>query len=129
MNNGKAAFEVNLGDSRFKFSIDHSLNTKTGFASRGSKSKNKSSSDRRRDALRRQKFLEKKRISSPPSAVPSSFSSSASPTDTAQVPVIETPSTPATMATEDSEVMDTVEEDNVPSENKTLFLSSSVGII
>ena len=115
--NGKAAFELNLGNSRFKFSIDNSLNTKTGFPSRGSKSKNKSPSDRRRDALRRQKFLEKKRISSPPSAVSSSDSSSA---DAAQVPVIKTPSTPPTMVSEEKEVMDTAEEEeNVPSENAT----------
>ena len=67
---GKATFEINLGTSRFFFSVDNSYQGPAGAAKRGPGQtfKRKSPSDRKRDALRKEKFLLNKRNSSPPSA-------------------------------------------------------------
>ena len=123
---GKAALEVNLGDSRFNFSVDFSSNFQTGRSSKGSKSKKKSPSDQRRDARRKQQFLEKKRSSSPPSAVapmdPSSTVSnlstdSSSPTEN---PVIKE-NLPNTETSEDMETMEEI----VPVRSLTRNVSNS----
>ena len=108
---GKAALEVNLGDSRFNFSVDYSSNFQTGRSSQGTKLKKKSPSDQRRDARRKQKFLEKKRSSSPPSAVapldPSTTSSNPSidPSSPIENQVIEE-TLPNTETTEDMETLE-----------------------
>ena len=72
---GKATFEINLGNSRFFFSADNCHQSPAGAASRGpgrasnrGPFKRKSPSDRKRDALRKEKFLDRKRNSSPPGA-------------------------------------------------------------
>ena len=117
---GKAALEVNLGGSRFSFSADFSSTNRTGRSSQGFKLKKKSPSVLRRDAARKEKFLEKKRIASPPTSVLPPDPSSTSPTpcvDTATVtakPVIEEGSS-SMEASEDTETMDMiVDEVSVP---------------
>ena len=115
---GKAALEVKLGDSSFNFSINDSLKTQTGFPNAGFRAKKKSPSDYRRDAIRREKFLEKMRKSSAPSTTSSLDPSSFPPMDTSEVPVILTKGTPAPMTTESNEVTDTLEA-NILLENKT----------
>ena len=116
---GKAALEVNLGNSRFNFSIDFSSNIRTGRSSPGSNSKKKSPSDQRRDARRKQQFLEKKRTSSPPSPVtpldPSSLNPSVAPSSLTVNPVIEE-FLPNIEASEDMETMEEIVEkqDSIP---------------
>ena len=60
---GRATIEVNLNQSRFYFSTDNSFYSPPGYAGRYQRrfpAKKKSPSDLRRDAQRREKFLEKK---------------------------------------------------------------------
>ena len=90
---GKATLELNLGNSRFKFSLGNTSNIKSVSSSGGlaKKPKKKSPSDRKRDAMRIEKYLEEKRNSSAPSATPSQPSPTPSMDSTPSVdsPVIE----------------------------------------
>ena len=110
---GKATLEINLGNSRFFFSVENSHQDQAGAASRrpGQFSKHKSPSDRKRDALRRERFLDKKRNSSPPGAPETSSNISNNPVDNAKVsaiPVTETSNSGK------GEAMDTTEDKHVP---------------
>ena len=70
---GRATIEVNLNQSRFYFSTDNSFYSPPGYAGRYKRritAKKKSPSDLRRDAKRREKFLEKKQEPSPSAASP-----------------------------------------------------------
>merc|ERR1712105_288823 len=127
---GKAALKVNLGNSRFKFSIDFSSYIRTGRSSPGSNLKRKSPSDQQRDARRKQQFLEKKGTSSPPSAVtpmdPSSSNPSVAPSNLTANPVIEE----FLLNIEASEDMETMEEivekqDSIPAISPTRNVSNS----
>jgi len=86
-NTGKVNLEINLGSSRFNFSLDNSSKVQTGSPSQAvlKKQRKKSPSDRRRDARRREKLLENKRNLSSPGA------SSSNPSSTPSVPVIKEP--------------------------------------
>ena len=122
---GKAAIEVNLGDSRFNFSIDFSSHIQTGRPSEGSKLKRKSPSDQRRDARRKKEFLERKKVSSLPSAV-----SPLDPSSTTSTPTMETSSNMSNVPVDNAKVsaipvnqpsnsgkreaMDTTEDKHVP---------------
>ena len=70
---GRATIEVNLNQSRFYFSTDNSFYSPPGYAGRYQRrfpAKKKSPSDLRRDAQRREKFLEKIKESLPSAASP-----------------------------------------------------------
>ena len=113
---GKATFEINLGNSRFFFSADNCHQSPAGAAAAsrgpGQTFKRKSPSDRKRDALRKEKFLESKRNSSPPGAPNQSSDLPNPPVETAMKsasPVMEPPNTgkgAAMDTTEDSKPLD-----------------------
>ena len=119
---GKALLEINLGNSRFKFNVDHSSAIQAGSPRLASKKNRKSPSDYRRDTRRKEVFLEKKKAAavSPPSAPPSSSSrSSNAPTEILKKPVtVDQATFTDPMTTDDSQAMDTIEE-NVPLETET----------
>jgi len=107
---GKATLHINLGTSRFDFSVDHASDLQTGSPSLviPKKLRKKSPSDRKRSFLRREKFLEEKRNASPPVDSPLSDNPNTS-AEISQEPVIEE----SPLVTNNSEDMDIVEE-NVP---------------
>ena len=73
---GRANLNINLGNSSFDFAYENSSSKAlNGTSSTARKSKKKSPSDRRRDVLRKQQFLEKKRSSCPENVSPSTASS------------------------------------------------------
>jgi len=88
---GNATLEINLGESRFSFSMDHPSPIQTGPSRQDfmKKHRKKSPSDRRRDNLRRENHLERKRNLSPPDV--SDSKSTSAPSDSPQVPVIKEP--------------------------------------
>lgn len=79
MKTGAAKLEVNLGFSKFSFSIDHSSDSQAGSSNLKKpwiqKKKKKSPSDLRRNALRLEKFLEDKKKLSQPEASTTAVSS------------------------------------------------------
>ena len=81
---GRANLKINLGNSSFDFSFENSTSKAlTGTTGMARKLKKKSPSDRRRDILRKQQFLEKKRNSCPDNSSPSTASSTNVPADPA----------------------------------------------
>ena len=110
MKTGKASLQIKLGNSSFIFSVENSSFAQTGRPSQGKIMKKKSPSDRRRDALRKEKFLAKKRNFSPPDAPsPNSNSSSDSPIDSPkESPVTVTVESPP--IAKDTETMETADE-------------------
>ena len=91
---GKATLEVNLGSSRFNFSIDHSSSQsiQTGPTSQApvQKTRKKSPSDHRRSALRLKNFLEMKRTSLHQPEAPSKPSiDSSNISETSEAPLID----------------------------------------
>ena len=118
---GKASLDINLGTSRLSFSVDHASHLQTGTPSQDlpKKLRKKSPSDQKRDSLRMEKHLEKKRNSTPPADSPSS-NNSTPPAEIAQENVIEEPPS-FTNITEDMDTVEEIVEEIVPvkSRNKT----------
>ena len=87
---GRANLKINLGNSRFDFIYENASSSKapSGISNKARKPKKKSPSDRRRDVLRRQKFLEKKRSSCPQNTSPSTASSAPSSANVSAEPAI-----------------------------------------
>ena len=111
---GKASLEINLGTSRFAFSMDQTSQIQTGSSSQDHPKKlrkKKSPSVRKRDSLRMEKHLENKRKATPP-ANSSSSNNSTTPAELNQEVLIEE----FPLISNNAKDMDTVEE--IVPENK-----------
>jgi len=112
---GNATLEINLGASRFSFSMDHSSPIQTGSSRQDilKKKRKKSPSDRRRDSLRRENHLERKRNPSPPGV------SSSNPVSTSSMEISDSPQVPVIIEEPVTNTSDTVEVEPVPVINAT----------